>query len=107
MKRTYSKEFKIKACELVIKENIAVAVVAEKFGIHHVMLHRWVSEYRELGEDAFVGKGHQNPADAELRRLRKENERLKMENEILKKQRHTLQKTRRTDKVCPKRADRM
>ena len=85
MKRTYSKEFKIKACELVTKDDIAVAVVAEKFGIHHVMLHRWVSEYRELGEEAFVGKGHQNPADAELRKLRKENERLKMENEILKK----------------------
>ena len=78
MKRTYSKEFKIKACELVIKENIAVAVVAEKFGIHHVMLHGSVSEYRELGEEAFVGKGHQNPTDAELRRLRKENERLQM-----------------------------
>ena len=85
MKRTYSKEFKIKACELVIKDNIAVAVVAEKFGINHIMLHRWISEYRELGNDAFVGKGHQNPADLELRRLRKENERLKMENEILKK----------------------
>lgn len=82
MKRTYSKEFKMKACELVIKDNIAVA---EKFGIHHVMLHRWVSEYRELGDEAFVGKGHQRPADAELHRLRKENERLKMENEILKK----------------------
>ena len=85
MKRTYSKEFKIKACELVIKDNIAVAVVAEKFGINHIMLHRWISEYRELGNDAFVGKGHQNPTDLELRRLRKENERLKMENEILKK----------------------
>lgn len=85
MKRTYSKEFKIKACELVIKDNISVAVVAEKFGIHHVMLHRWVSEYREFGEEAFVGKGYQKPVDAELRRLRKENERLRMENEILKK----------------------
>lgn len=85
MKRTYNKEFKIKACELVIKDNIAVSEVAEKFGIHHVMLYRWVSEYRELGDDAFVGKGHQTPGDAELRRLRKENERLKMENEILKK----------------------
>ena len=59
MKRTYSKEFKMKACELVITDNIAVAVVAEKFGINHVMLHRWVSEYRELGNEAFVGKGHQ------------------------------------------------
>ena len=85
MKRTYSKEFKIKACELVIKDNISVAVVAEKFGINHIMLHRWVSEYRELGEEAFVGKGYQRPADAELRKLRQENERLKMENEILKK----------------------
>ena len=45
MKRTYSKEFKMKACEFVITDNIAVAVVAEKFGINHVMLHRWVSEY--------------------------------------------------------------
>ena len=107
MKRMYSKEFKVKACELVIKDNIAVAVVAEKFGIHHVMLHRWVSEYRELGDEAFVGKGHQRLADAELRKLRKENERLKMENEILKKQRHTLQKTRGTDKVREKRTYRM
>ena len=85
MKRTYSKEFKIKACELVIKDNISVAVVAEKFGINHIMLHRWISEYREFGENAFVGKGYQRPADAELRKLRQENERLKMENEILKK----------------------
>ncbi len=85
MKRTYSKDFKIKACELVVKENIAVSVVAEKFGINNVMLHRWVSEYREFGEEAFVGKGHQKPADVELRKLRKENERLKQEVEILKK----------------------
>ncbi len=85
MKRTYSKDFKIKACELVVKENIAVSVVAEKFGINNVMLHRWVSEYREFGEEAFVGKGHQKPADAELRKLKKENARLKQEVEILKK----------------------
>lgn len=85
MKRTYSKDFKEKACELVTKEGIAVAVVAEKLGIHHVMLHRWVSEYNKFGADAFVGKGHQRPADAELRRLRRENERLRQENEILKK----------------------
>ena len=83
--RTYSKEFKIKACELVIKDNIKVAVVAEKFGISPGMLHRWVSEYREYGDEAFVGSGNQKPADAELRKLRKENERLKMENMILKK----------------------
>ena len=85
MKRTYSKEFKIKACELVVKDGIKHAVVAEKLGINKVMLYRWISQYETLGDEAFVGKGHQRPEDAELRRLRKELERLKMENEILKK----------------------
>lgn len=85
MKRSYTKEFKVSACRLVLEEGIKVAVVAEKFAINPVMLHRWVSEYEEYGDEAFVGKGHQRPADAELRKLKKENERLKMENEILKK----------------------
>lgn len=85
MKRTYSKEFKVNACELVLKDGLKVAIVAEKFGISHIMLHRWISEYQEQGEDAFVGKGHQRPADAALKKLQKENERLRTENEILKK----------------------
>jgi len=85
MKRSYSKEFKVKACELVLKDEIKHAVVAEKLGINLVMLYRWIDEYETYGEEAFVGKGHQRSKDAELRKLRKENERLKMENEILKK----------------------
>jgi len=64
-----------------VKDHIKVSVVAEWLGIHAVMLHRWVSEYETYGEEAFVGKGNQRSGDAELRKLRKENERLKMENE--------------------------
>jgi len=85
MKRSYNKEYKIKACELVIKDHIKVSEVAKHFGIHAVMLHRWISEYETYGDEAFVGKGNQRSADAELRKLKKENEQLKMENEILKK----------------------
>ena len=85
MKRTYTREFKIKACELVIKEGIKHAVVAEKLGINKVMLYRWIEEYETYGDEAFVGKGNQRSEDRELRMLRKENERLRMENEILKK----------------------
>ncbi|MDY5991660.1 MAG: transposase [Oscillospiraceae bacterium] len=85
MKRTFSKEFKVKACELVIKDGIKHAVVAEKMGINKIMLYRWISEYETYGEEAFVGAGHQRSEDAELRKLRKKNERLTMENEILKK----------------------
>ncbi len=82
MKRTYSKEFKRQACEIVIKDEVPVSIVAEKLGISNIMLYRWIEEYREYGEEAFVGKGHQRSGDAELRKLRRENERLKIENEI-------------------------
>ena len=85
VKRSYTREFKETACKLVIEDGIKVSVVAERLGINPVMLHRWVSEYETYGAEAFVGKGHQRTADAELRKLKKENERLKMENEILKK----------------------
>ena len=85
MIRTYSKEFKIQACELVLKDGIKPSVVAEKFGIHVVMLYRWIDQYQTNGEEAFVGKGHLAPKDAELRKLRRENEQLKFEVEILKK----------------------
>lgn len=85
MKRTYSKEYKIKACQLVVEDGIKAKVVAEKLGINVVMLYRWIGEYETDGAEAFVGKGHLKQPDAELRKLRKENERLKMENEILKK----------------------
>lgn len=85
MARNYNKEFKVKACELVLKEGIAKKVVAEKLGIHVGILYRWIDEYETYGNDAFVGKGHLHKEDAELKKLRKENEQLKMENDILKK----------------------
>lgn len=85
MARRYNKEFKVKACELVLKDGIAKKTVAEKLGINVIMLYRWIDEYETYGKDAFVGKGHLHKEDAELRKLRKENEQLKMENDILKK----------------------
>ena len=56
---------------------------SKEFNQH--MLYRWIDEYQTNGDEAFVGSGNQRPSDAELRKLRKENEQLKMENEILKK----------------------
>lgn len=85
MARNYTKAFKEEACKLVINDGLKPAIVAEKLGVHPVMLYRWVDEYRTDGDEAFVGKGHQKPEEAELRKLRKENENLRIENEILKK----------------------
>ncbi len=85
MARKYNKEFKVRACELVLKDGVDKKVVAEKLGINVNMLYRWINEYETYGDDAFVGKGYLHKEDAELKKLRKENEQLKMENDILKK----------------------
>lgn len=85
MKRSFSKEFKTKACELVLKDEIKPSIVAQKIGINVIMLYRWLDEYRTFGKEAFVGSGNLGPKDKELKKLQKENERLKAENEILKK----------------------
>jgi transposase len=71
--------------ELHHKDNVPIRVLSEKFGIPEPTLFGWRKQYRKYGEDAFVGCGHQRPEDAELRKLRKENERLKMQVELLKK----------------------
>lgn len=85
MKKSYTKEFKVQACDLVVKDGIKVKTVAEKMGISPIMLYRWIDEYKTYGETAFVGKGHLKPEEAKLKKLQKENEELKQELEILKK----------------------
>ena len=80
-----SKEFKMQIMEMHFKDGISIKVLAKNFGLTPSTIYTWRDQYRKYGEDAFVGCGHQRPDDAELRRLRKENERLKMQVEILKK----------------------
>ena len=80
-----SKGFKKEIMELHLRDGIPIKVLSERFGIKASTLYGWREQYRKYGEDAFVGCGHQRPGDAELRKLRKENEELKMQVEILKK----------------------
>ena len=106
-KRNYTKEFKIQACELVLKESLKVKSVADRMGINQVMLYRWIDEYRTYGESAFIGKGKLRPEDAKLKKLQKENEELRQQVEILKKQRHTLRKKTKTVRFRKKRVVRI
>ena len=84
-KVNYTKEFKIQACELVVKNGLKVKAVADKMGINHIMLYRWIDQYKTFGIDAFVGKGNLRPEEAKLKKLQKENEELRQQVEILKK----------------------
>ena len=80
-----SKAFKMEIMDLHLKDGISIKVLSERFGINASTIYGWRDQYRKYGEEAFVGCGHQRPGDAELRKLRKENEELKMQVEILKK----------------------
>lgn len=85
MAKHYTRDFKIEVCKLIVEENLKPMIVAKQFGLHHVMVYRWVNEYQTYGDQAFVGKGHLQAKDAKLKQLEKELERLQQENEILKK----------------------
>lgn len=80
-----SKKFKMEIMELHLKDGISIKILSKRFGISESTIYGWRDQYRKYGENAFVGCGHQRPEDAELRKLRKENEELKMQVEILKK----------------------
>ena len=84
-KVNYTKEFKVKACELVLKDGVKVKIVAEKLGINNIMLYRWIDEYKTYGDAAFVGKGNLRPEEAKLKQLQRENYELRQQVEILKK----------------------
>jgi transposase len=85
MAKHYTRKFKMEVCKLVIEDKLKPMIVAKQFGLHHVMVYRWVEEYQTYGDQAFVGKGHLQAEDAKVKQLQKELERLQQENEILKK----------------------
>lgn len=80
-----NREFKFQIMELHNEKGISIKVLSEKFGIPKQTIYSWREQYRKYGKDAFVGCGKQRPEDAELRKLKRENENLRMQVEILKK----------------------
>lgn len=97
----YTNEFKVKAVQLSLDDNITSKSVAESLDIHPLMLSRWRKEYRE---GKFVGKKTKTAAvksaSSELKRLTKleiENERLKKENNLLKKWQRFLAEQHQND----------
>jgi transposase len=83
--RTITKEFKQEAVQLLRTSGKSAVQIAKDLGVSDSALSRWVRESRAHPEEAFPGKGHQSPADEELRRLKRENELLRQERDILKK----------------------
>jgi len=83
--RTYTREFKQEAVQLVRSSDKSQAQIARDLGIADSTLHHWCQQFAEHGEQAFPGSGHQTPQEEELRQLRRENDLLRQERDILKR----------------------
>lgn len=84
-RRQYSREFKVEAVRLMVEEGRRISELARELGVGENLLRNWKRKSGAGKAEAFPGHGRLSPEDAELRRLRRENERLRMERDILKK----------------------
>jgi transposase len=83
--KTYTKEFKLEAAQLVKSSGKPMSQVARDLGVSDSALYHWCKQLAEQGEQAFPGSGHQTEQEEELRRLRRELEVTRQERDILKK----------------------
>jgi transposase len=79
--KSYTKEFKQEAVNLVTEQGYSVAEAAKSLGLNANLVYRWKQQI----EDQQQGKVLAEDEREELKRLRKENKLLRMEKEILKK----------------------
>ena len=85
-RRTYDKEFKLMAVELMTSGETSIEV-GKDLGIAPDLIRRWKREYEKYNEGSFSGKGIPNmsPEEKEISKLKKELADSKLETEILKK----------------------
>jgi transposase len=87
-RRRHTNEFKARAVKLVTEQGYSIGEAARRLDVGRKSLHDWIGKFAPHFNDADAAKD--TPTDpkafeAELRRLRKDNEKLRMEREILKK----------------------
>lgn len=81
-RRKYTDEFKDEAIKLVTEQGYKITETARNLGIHEGVLRRWIKERSPETSPSSTGMVK---LQAELKRVKRENERLRMEREILKK----------------------
>ena len=84
-RKTYTREFKLQALQMIADQGLSVAEVARRVGVGENCLRNWRKAARDRGEAAFPGNGHLTPGEDEVRRLWAEVHRLRAERDLLKK----------------------
>ena len=85
MNRKYDQQFKLEAIQLYAMSGKSVSPIETELGITSGLLNKWRVRHRNEGSAGFVGSGQQTELEAEMRRLKRENEILRQERDILKK----------------------
>ena len=83
--RKYDREFKLNAVKLYRESGKSLIIVSQNLGIPLTTLAQWVKQFKDHGEESFVGSGSLIPCNEETYRLRKELADVKQERDILKK----------------------
>lgn len=84
-RKRYSRQFKLDALELVRTSGKTQTEIERDLGLYGGQLSDWKKQLAQDGDSAFPGSGNVKESDAEMRRLRRENELLRRERDILKK----------------------
>lgn len=85
-RRRFTKEFKIEAVELALRNSKPMAEIAGDLGIRPELLYRWKGDYKASKEQAFPGSGHLlDPEEDRFRRMERELRSTQEERDILKK----------------------
>jgi transposase len=87
-KKTYSREFKLETLQLLKSSGKTKSDLERELGLYPGQIHLWERAFNRKEHDveqAFPGAGHQSDAEAEVHRLKRENEILRQERDILKK----------------------
>ncbi len=82
-RRKHTAEFKEEAIRLYEASDKSMTEIKRNLGIAPGLLNKWRARQRADGKAAFPSSGHQTEAEAELRRLERENDLLREERDIL------------------------
>ena len=83
--RTFTREFKMEAVQLVQSSQKPQSQIARDLGIAPSTLHHCCQQFAQQGQQAFPGSGHQRSQEEEIRQLKRENQLLRQERDVLKK----------------------
>ena len=84
-KKVYSKEFRLETLRLLETSGKSVRKIEEELGLSKGILYKWRRRYGVNEAEEKLERSEESEAQAEIRRLKRENAILQQEREILKK----------------------